>query len=102
MNGNQRSRPVEILLVEDNPGDMRLTMEALKNDPEGFNRSLFLGLSGGDEEGQGAFKRLFDIKLLPSFDRISKYFGIALVTGATTPDGYVIKASSPTPAGLKK
>ena len=23
-------RPVEILLVEDNPGDVRLTMEALK------------------------------------------------------------------------
>ena len=27
---NESSRPVEILLVEDNPGDMRLTLEALK------------------------------------------------------------------------
>ncbi len=26
----ERSQPVEILLVEDNPGDVRLTMEALK------------------------------------------------------------------------
>ena len=30
MNRNVSSRPVEILLVEDNPGDVRLTREALK------------------------------------------------------------------------
>jgi len=30
MNGEFRFRPVEILLVEDNPGDVRLTTEALK------------------------------------------------------------------------
>ena len=27
---NEEARPIEILLVEDNPGDMRLTKEALK------------------------------------------------------------------------
>jgi len=30
MNGEAMARPVEILLVEDSPGDVRLTMEALK------------------------------------------------------------------------
>jgi two-component system, chemotaxis family, response regulator Rcp1 len=30
MNQNTNGRPVEILLVEDNPGDVRLTREALK------------------------------------------------------------------------
>jgi CheY-like chemotaxis protein len=30
MNDNTNGRPVEILLVEDNPGDVRLTREALK------------------------------------------------------------------------
>ena len=30
MNQNPNGRPVEILLVEDNPGDVRLTREALK------------------------------------------------------------------------
>ena len=30
MNANEVGRPVEILLVEDNPGDVRLTQEALK------------------------------------------------------------------------
>ena len=30
MNGQIAGRPVEILLVEDNPGDVRLTQEAMK------------------------------------------------------------------------
>jgi len=30
MNGQMMERPVEILLVEDNPGDVRLTLEAMK------------------------------------------------------------------------
>jgi CheY-like chemotaxis protein len=30
MNQMERSKPVEVLLVEDNPGDVRLTKEALK------------------------------------------------------------------------
>jgi hypothetical protein len=76
--------------------------EALKNDPEGFHRFMFFSLSGGDEEGQGAFRRLFDLKLLPSYERVAKYFGIALVSGATTPDGYTIKAFNPMPSAIKK
>ena len=31
MNGQTMGRPIEILLVEDNPGDVRLTVEALKD-----------------------------------------------------------------------
>jgi chemotaxis family two-component system response regulator Rcp1 len=31
MKGNQMGRPIEILLVDDNPGDVRLTIEALKD-----------------------------------------------------------------------
>lgn len=30
MNKQNQGHPVEILLVEDNPGDVRLTLEALK------------------------------------------------------------------------
>lgn len=77
---------------ENQAESLRITMEALKNDPEGFNRTLFSNLSHGDEEGQGIFRRLVNLKLLPSFDQIKKYFGIAVVSGATTADGYVIKA----------
>lgn len=31
MNGQTTGRPIEILLVEDNPGDVRLTVEALRD-----------------------------------------------------------------------
>jgi len=91
-----------LFTYENQVESLRLTMEALKNDPEAYNRMLFFNLSHGDEEGQGAFTRLFNLKLLPSFDRISKYFGIALVSGSTTPDGFVIKALNPMPSGLKR
>ncbi|HTG43853.1 MAG TPA: hypothetical protein VK633_04915 [Verrucomicrobiae bacterium] len=91
-----------LFTYENQAESLRLTMEALKNDPEGFNKMLFFSLSKGDEEGQGAFKKLVDLKLLPGFDRISKYFGLALVSGATTADGYLIRAFGPTPAAIKK
>jgi CheY-like chemotaxis protein len=46
MNHSQRSRPVEILLVEDNPGDVRLTREALR---EGKVRNNLYVVSDGVE-----------------------------------------------------
>jgi hypothetical protein len=79
----------------------RLAFEALKGDPEALNGRLYsiaAGIGGGED---GAFSRLFDVKLLPAFDRISKYFGIAVGSGGTTPDGFLIKAATPKPPGLK-
>lgn len=55
MNGIDRSKPVEILLVEDNPGDVRLTREALKEGkvhntlhlaPDGVEALAFLRREG--------------------------------------------------------
>jgi CheY-like chemotaxis protein len=46
MSLSQRSRPVEILLVEDNPGDVRLTREALR---EGKVRNNLYVVSDGVE-----------------------------------------------------
>jgi two-component system, chemotaxis family, response regulator Rcp1 len=61
-------RPVEILLVEDNPGDVRLTIEALK---EGRLRSHVLVASNGEEalavlrrEGRHALAARPDLILL--------------------------------------
>ena len=77
----------------------RLALEALKTDPEAINSRLYsmaAGVAGGED---GAVGRLFDVKLLPSFDRISKYFGIAVGSASTTPDGFLIKAVAPKPVG---
>ena len=47
MTGNQGNpRPIEILMVEDNPGDVRLTVEALK---EGKVRNNFYTVEDGEE-----------------------------------------------------
>ena len=40
MSAQGRSRPIEVLLVEDNPGDVRLTREALKDGKVSNNLSL--------------------------------------------------------------
>ena len=40
MNTNTSGRPIEILLVEDNPGDARLTMEALRDTKVSNNVSV--------------------------------------------------------------
>ena len=40
MTGEAMSRPVEILLVEDNPGDVRLTVEALREGKLGNHLSV--------------------------------------------------------------
>ena len=89
---------------ENQAESMRMTLDFLKNNPDALNQIPFLG--GGDEDedaedGGGGFKRLFNVKLLPSFDRISKYFGIAVASAGTTPDGLHVKAVAPKPAGLK-
>jgi hypothetical protein len=81
---------------------VRLALEILKTDPEGGLNSRLYSLAASMGEGEeNAFNRLFNIKLLPSFDRISKYFGIAVASASTTPDGYLIKAMTPKPAGVK-
>ncbi|MDY6833612.1 MAG: response regulator [Chloroflexota bacterium] len=46
MVGNGKSRPVEILLVEDNPGDVRLTQEAFKEG--GVKNNLHVAKDGVD------------------------------------------------------
>ena len=81
---------------------VRITLDFLKNNPDVLSQLPFLG--GGDEEGEeggSSFQRLFNVKLLPSFDRISKYFGIAVASAGTTPDGLHVKAVAPKPTGLK-
>ena len=74
----------------------------IKDDPETFQQGLSLllpsGLSGNDEEGM---KDWFDFSLLPDFDAVAKYFGIAVMTGATTPEGYSLRGYGPTPSALR-
>lgn len=55
MGSDKNSRPIEVLLVEDNPGDVRLTMEALKEEKMLLHVSVV-----GDGEEALAFLRKED------------------------------------------
>lgn len=72
MNRNASSRPVEILLVEDNPGDVRLTREALKEGkvrnnlyvaPDGVEALRFLRREGEHAEAVRPDLILLDLNL---------------------------------------
>lgn len=91
-----------LFLYENQAESMRMLMGLIKNDPDGFKDTLFFSLSRGAQDGEGAFGRLFDLKLLPDFDRISKYLGINVASGGMTADGFLFKAVAPTPAAVRK
>lgn len=81
---------------------MRVTMQALKEDPEAFSRTLFFALSRGEGEGEDTFNRFFNLKLLPDYDRIAKYFGFGVASASTTADGFVLKAFGPRPPAMAR
>ena len=84
---------------ENHAESLRLLMVLLKSEESGFSPLPFVNLNAEDEES--TFNRLFNLKLLPGFDRIEKYFGIAVASAGTTPDGFHMKVVAPKPAGLK-
>ena len=53
------------------------------------------------KEGKG-LKEWVDFSLLPSFDRIAKYFYFTIYSGGANADGMSYKIFSPTPPLLKK
>ena len=84
---------------------MRHTFETLKKE-SGTLANLFAGspLAGrlGMDDDSKKFKEWIDFSLLPSWDRISKYFYISVWSGGLTPEGFALKAYTPNPPQLKK
>lgn len=81
---------------------MRATLETLKKDSGTLSSLLKSPLSPGGEEGESKVKEWVDFNLLPSFDRISKYFYFTVWGGSVTSDGLNVKMFAPTPPQLKK
>ena len=84
---------------------MRHTFETLKKE-SGTLANLFAGspLAGrlGMDDDSKKFKEWIDFSLLPSWDRISKYFYISVWSGGLTPEGFALKGYTPNPPQLKK
>jgi hypothetical protein len=88
---------------ENQQESMRVLFEALRKDAASIDDLLsgsrIAGKLAGDEDKK--FKQWFDFSLLPEFDRVSKYFHIAVWSGAVTTDGISFKWFSPAPPGVK-
>lgn len=81
----------------------RAAVEVLKKD-SGNLASLFGGnpMAGQIEDSMEKFQDWVDFSLLPSFDKIAKYFHITVASGAVTSQGMSFKVYSPNPPQLKK
>ena len=83
---------------------VRVAIEALKNDSGSLERMLTMTPFGPKlkkKEGDG-LKDWLDFSLLPSFDRIAKYFYFTVYAGSVNADGLSYKMYSPTPPQLRK
>ena len=90
---------------EDQRETSRVALEILKKESGSLanliGASPFAGRLGLNEN-PNAFKDWLDFSLLPPFDQISKYFGIAVWAGAIDANGMTISLFAPTPSQLKK
>jgi len=83
---------------------MRVMLEVLKNDSGSLEKILAmtpLGPKLNGQDGKG-MKDWLDFSLLPSFDKIAKYFYFTVYSGSVNADGLSYKIFSPTPPQLKK
>jgi len=90
---------------ENSAETMRALLEILKKD-SGALANLFgnLPMAGrlGMEDGAKQFKDWIDFSLLPSYDKVAKYFYISVFSGSLNADGFSFKAYAPNPPGMRK
>ena len=80
----------------------RTTLEAArKGGPSTNSTGATSLLPEAVADSQKALQSWMDYSLLPSFDKIAKYFSFSVYAGSSTTDGLTLKIFSPTPAGLK-
>ena len=83
---------------------MRVTFDLLKSDLTSVtNASPFASLTGALPIANplAAFHNWFDFSLLPSFDKIAKYFHFIVYGGSATSQGLSFKLFAPAPPQLK-
>lgn len=95
----------------ENQGEsMRIAIESMKQNPELLAQMFgnpvgpvgtMLGAPGGGSDSKG-MKEWFDVALLPSYDKIAKYFHYTVSAGVNQPDGFSFRTYLPNPPGLKK
>jgi hypothetical protein len=94
-----------LFIYENQLETMRAVVETMKKE-SGTLASLFSGspLAGrlGMSDDASKFKEWIDFSLLPSYDKIAKYFYINVWSGTVTADGFSFKLYAPNPPQFKK
>ena len=89
---------------ENQAESMRMTLETLKKESGSianlFGNSQLAGRLGMNEDDK-KFKEWFDFSLLPSFDKINKYFTFTVWGGSVNSEGLNFKMFAPTPPQMK-
>jgi hypothetical protein len=84
----------------------RAAFETAKKDPEAMTDLLGTGrlsaVFGAGANSKKGVNEWFDFSLLPSFDRVSKYFAFDVGAIAVSPQAISFKVFTPTPAPLRK
>ncbi len=84
---------------------MRAAFDVYKNDPDAIQRMVAMTPASAllkGKDGSGSLKDWLDLSLLPSFDKIAKYFYFTVYAGTANNDSVSVKIFSPTPPQLKK
>ncbi len=93
------------LSYENQSESVRLLMELLSRSAAGTNQNEYANVLASAipfAPPEKTLKEWVDFALLPSFDKVSKYFGYVLVGGNTSVNGISIKYYTPTPVELLK
>nr|HVY68331.1 hypothetical protein [Verrucomicrobiae bacterium] len=93
---------------ENQSESLRRMLELAKNSPELFDKLVQKPGAKNpddeddDDEDKAPAKPWLDYKLLPPFEKISKYFNYSIYAGVASADGFSIKWFAPVPPQLKK
>lgn len=93
------------LAYENEAETMRVVMEALARSVVSTNKSEFADVLASTipfAPPEKKIKEWVDFSLLPSFDKVAKYFGFGVSAGSTSVNGITIRYYMPTPPELLK
>lgn len=93
------------LSYENQSESMRILLEVLSRSAASTNKNEFstvLASMVPFAPPEKTLKEWVDFSLLPSFDKVAKYFGFGVAGGSASVNGISIKYYAPTPAGLLK
>lgn len=80
---------------------MRAVIETLRTEGNDFLNLFTKDVPVDTSEARAVIGEWLDFSLLPSYDRLAKYFDLTVFAGQTTGDGYSLKVYTPMPSGLR-